>query len=140
WMRVLSLSKAARSECTVIAITPFVMQRQRWGPFSAAISIDDEEFGAGLRRRAMRRIAAFGDLVTHPRPQLERSAITKFGIEFAVDDIQHMAEVAPVIRHIAGAVFDQPHAQITDGEGAPGGFSRLARMDSHGHSAPVRDR
>jgi hypothetical protein len=27
--------------------------------FSAAISVDNEEFGAGLRRRAMRRIATF---------------------------------------------------------------------------------
>ena len=83
----------------------------------------------------MCRIAAFGDLVTHPGPQLECSAIAKFGIEFAVDDIQHMAEVAPVIRQITGAVFDQAHAQITDGEGCakwpppsrPEGQSRALR-------------
>src|SRR5271155_2237447 len=92
WIRVLSPSKAAGSGCVVIATAPFVMQRQR-GSFRCGDFIDDEEFGAGLCRRAMRRIAAFGDLVTHPRPQLERSAITKFGIEFAVDDIQHVAEV-----------------------------------------------
>ncbi len=85
----------------------------------------------------MRRIAAFGDLVTHPRPQLECSAITKFSIEFSLDHIQHVPEIAPVIRQIAGAIFNQAHAQITDGEGAPGGFSRFAGMDGWGNSGPV---
>jgi hypothetical protein len=35
----------------------------------------------------MCRIAAIGDLVTHTRPQLECSAVTKFGIEFSLDNI-----------------------------------------------------
>src|SRR5271163_2827854 len=77
----------------------------------------------------MCRIAAIGDLVTHTRPQLECSAVTKFGIEFSLDNVQYMSEIAPVIRRIASAIFDQAHPQIADGEGAPGGLSRLAEMD-----------
>ena len=80
----------------------------------------------------MRRIAAFGDLVTHTGQQLECSAITKFGIEFSLDDIKHVSKIAPVIRQIASAIFDQAHAQIADGEGAPGGLSYLAEMDVGG--------
>jgi hypothetical protein len=39
-----------------------------------------------------------------------------------------VSEIAPVIRRIASAIFDQAHPQIADGEGAPGGLSRLAEM------------
>src|SRR5712675_2172302 len=67
----------------------------------------------------MFRIAAIGDLVTHTMPQLECSAVTKFGIEFSLDNIQYVSEIAPVIRRIASAIFDQAHPQIADGEGAP---------------------
>jgi hypothetical protein len=84
----------------------------------------------------MCRIAAIGDLVTHTRPQLECSD-TKFGIEFSLDNIQYMSEIAPVIRRIASAIFDQAHPQIADGEGAPGGLSRLAEVDGWRNSAPV---
>src|SRR5438105_4493014 len=80
----------------------------------------------------MCRIAAIGDLVTHTRPQLECSAVTKFGIEFPLDNIQYVSEIAPVIRRIASAIFDQAYPQIADGEGAPGGLSRLAEMDVGG--------
>src|ERR1700730_8143784 len=83
------------------------------------------------------RIAAIGDLVTHTRPQLECSAVTKFGIEFPLDNIQYASEIAPVIRRIASAIFDQAHPQIADGEGAPGGLSRLAEMDGWRNSGPV---
>ena len=88
----------------------------------------------------MCRIAAIGDLVTHTRPQLECSAVTKFGIEFSLDNIQYMSEIAPVIRRIASAIFDQAHPQIADGEGAPGGLSRLTEMDGWWNSGPVRHR
>ena len=85
----------------------------------------------------MCRIAAIGDLVTHTRPQLECSAVTKFGIEFSLDNIQYVSEIAPVICRIARAIFDQAHPQIADGEGAPGGLSRLAEMDGWRNSGPV---
>src|ERR1700730_2078313 len=66
----------------------------------------------------MCRIAAIGDLVTHIMPQLECSAVTKFGIEFSLDNIQYVSEIAPVICRIASAIFDQAHPQIADA-GAP---------------------
>src|SRR5260370_40701655 len=75
-------------------------------------------------------IAAIGDLATHTRPQLECSAVTKFGIEFSLDNIQYVSEIATVIRRIASAIFDQARPQLADGEGAPGGLSRLAEMES----------
>ena len=78
----------------------------------------------------MFRIAAIGDLATHTRPQLECSAVTKFGIEFSLDNIQYVSEIATVIRRIASAIFDQARPQLADGEGAPGGLSRLAEMES----------
>ena len=88
----------------------------------------------------MCRIAAIGDLVTHTKPQLECSAVTKFGIEFSLDNIQYVSVIATVIRRIASAIFDQAHPQIADGEGAPDGLSRLAEMDGWWNSGPVCDR
>ena len=44
-------------------------------------------------------------------PQLECSAVTKFGIEFSLDNIQYVSEIAPVICRIASAIFDQAHPQ-----------------------------
>src|SRR5438067_13139743 len=80
----------------------------------------------------MRRIALFGDLVTHTRPQLECTAVTQFGIEFSLEDIKDVSEIAPVIGRIAGTIFDQAHTQLADREGAPGGLSRLAEMHAWG--------
>ena len=67
----------------------------------------------------MRRIAVSGDMVTHTRPKLECMAVTQFRIEFSLEDIKDMSEIAPVIRQIASGVFDQAHAQIADRERAP---------------------
>ena len=47
---------------------------------------------------------------------------------------RELSKIAPVIRQIASAIFDQAHAQIADGEGAPGGLSCLAEMDGWGTS------
>ena len=65
-----------------------------------------------------------------PGPQLECSAVTKFGIEFSLDNIQYVSVIATVIRRIASAIFDQARPQLANGEGAPGGLSRLAEMES----------
>jgi hypothetical protein len=50
---------------------------------------------------------------------------------------RELSKIAPVIRQIASAIFDQAHAQIADGEGAPGGLSCLAEMDGWGNFGPV---
>ena len=78
----------------------------------------------------MRRIAVLGYLVTHAGAQLEFSPITQLGVE----DRQDVSEIAPMIRQIAGAIFDQADTQIADREGAPGGLPRLAGM--HGRGMP----
>ena len=60
----------------------------------------------------MRRIAVLGYLVTHAGAQLEFSPITQLGVEFSFEDIQDVSEIAPMIRQIAGGIFDQADAQI----------------------------
>src|SRR5438105_10836700 len=84
----------------------------------------------------MRRIAVLGYLVTHAGAQLEFSPITQLGVE----DRQDVSEIAPMIRQIAGAIFDQADTQIADREGAPGGLPRLAGMHGRGNAGPVRHR
>src|SRR5271169_6576883 len=88
----------------------------------------------------MRRIAVLRYLVTHAGAQLEFSPITQLGVEFYFDDIQDVSEIAPMIRQIAGGIFDQADAQIADREGAPGGLPRLAGMHGRGNAGPVRHR
>src|SRR5260370_29484196 len=85
----------------------------------------------------MRRIAVIGYLITHTRHQLEFPSITKFGIELSLYDIKNVSEIAPVVRQIPGRIFHQAHAQVADGEGAPGGLPRLAEMDGWGNARPV---
>jgi hypothetical protein len=53
----------------------------------------------------MRCVALIGDLITHPRQQLERSPVAKFGVEFAFEYIEDVPQIAPVIRQVAGHVF-----------------------------------
>src|SRR4051794_35765493 len=62
-----------------------------------------------------------GDPVTYSRPQLECPPVTKCGIEFSLEDIQHVSEIAPVICHIISATWLVP----------------LAEMDGSGNSGPV---
>ena len=45
----------------------------------------------------MRCVALIGDLVTHPRQQLERSPVAEFGIEFAFEYVEDVPQIAPVI-------------------------------------------
>ena len=70
----------------------------------------------------MRCVPFIGDLITHPRQQLECSPVAKFGIELAFEDIEDVPQIAPVIRQVAGGVFHLAHPQITDSESAPDGF------------------
>ena len=77
----------------------------------------------------MRRVAPTRDLITHPRQQLECSTIAKFGIEFAVEYVKDVPQIAPMICQVAGGVFHLANPQITDGERAPDGFPRFAGMD-----------
>ena len=53
----------------------------------------------------MRCVALIGDLITHPRQQLECSPVAKFGIEFAFEYVEDVPQIAPVISQVAGGVF-----------------------------------
>src|SRR5262249_15451063 len=50
----------------------------------------------------MRCVPFIGDLITHPRQQLECSPVAKFGIEFAFEYVEDVPQIAPVIRQVAG--------------------------------------
>src|SRR4051812_15143560 len=64
----------------------------------------------------MRGVAFVGDLIAHPRQQLEGSPVAKLGIEFAFEYVKDVPEIAPVVRQIPGAVFHLANPQITDRE------------------------
>ena len=87
----------------------------------------------------MRCVDLIGDLITHPRQQLERSPVAKFGIEFAFEYVEDVPQIAPVIRQVAGHVFHLAHPQITDGESAPDGCPGFAGMHRHDLTAPKRE-
>src|ERR1051325_4346864 len=100
--------------------------------------IDNEEFGAGSGGRAVRCVAVVRDLVAHPRQQLESAPVAEFGIEFAFEYVEDVAEIAPMIRQVAGAVFHLTNPQITDGERAPNGFPGFAGMHRRCDDGPIR--
>lgn len=60
----------------------------------------------------MRCVPLIGDLITHPRQQLECSPVAKFGIEFAFENVKNMSEIAPTIRAVACRVFNPAHPQV----------------------------
>ena len=86
----------------------------------------------------MRCVPFIGDLITHPRQQLECSPVAKFGIEFAFEYVEDVPQIAPVIRQVAGGVFHLAHPQITDGESAPDGFPGFTGMYRRRNRGPIR--
>ena len=80
----------------------------------------------------MRGVAFVGDLIAHPRQQLEGSPVAKLGIEFAFEYVKDVPEIAPVVRQIPGAVFHLANPQITDRESAPDGFPRFGTPSEKG--------
>jgi len=58
----------------------------------------------------VRRIAEIGNLIAHARRQGEAAAVLQLRFQFALQHIEDMAAVAPMIRQIAGAVFHHPDA------------------------------
>ena len=86
----------------------------------------------------MRCVALIGDLVTHPRQQLERSPVAEFGIEFAFEYVEDVAQIASVISQVAGGVFHLAHPQITDRERAPDGFPGFAGVHRRRNAGPIR--
>ena len=64
---------------------------------------------------------------------------TQFGVEFALQHIEHVAAVAPVVGEIARRILHHPDPQIADIERAPKRFAGFAGMRRRRDLAPVRD-
>ena len=102
-------------------------------------SIHDEQLRACLRRRPMRGVAEIRHLIAHARQQLEGAAVAQFGIEFALEHVEHVAAVAPVIGEVARRILDHPDPQVADIKRAPQRFAGFARMRRRRDLAPVGD-
>src|SRR5665213_2476210 len=85
----------------------------------------------------MRGIAVVGDLIAHAGQKPERPAVAQFGVEFTLQHVKHVAAIAPVVREIAGRIFDMPHPEIADVEGAPNRLPGLAGIDRGWNSGPI---
>ena len=51
----------------------------------------------------MRGVAEVRDLLAHARRKLELAAVAQFDIEFTLDDVEHVAPVAPVIGEVTAS-------------------------------------
>jgi len=79
----------------------------------------------------MRRIAVVGNLEALSCFHRERSTVPQFDNDLAAEQIEHVAEVAPVVGEIARPIFDHPNTQIAhrrgSGKTAPGRSRRNRR-------------
>src|SRR3954470_22608015 len=102
-------------------------------------SIDDKQRRPRRRRGPMRGVAEIRDLVAHPRRELELAAVAQLAVELALQHVQYVAAVAPMVGEIARRIFDHPHPEIADVERTPLGLPGLAGMDGRLDLAPVGD-
>lgn len=58
------------------------------------------------------RLSAVCYLIAHPRCEDEGSAILEFGVQFAFEAQEDVAFAAPMVRQVAGGVFDHAHADV----------------------------
>src|SRR5438270_8536273 len=75
-------------------------------------SIHDEQRRARRRRGAMRGVAKVRDLVAHPGRELELAPVAQLALELALQHVEHVAAVAPVIGEVAGRILHPPHREI----------------------------
>jgi hypothetical protein len=74
---------------------------------------------------------------SHARLEPEGAAVAQFGVEFALQHIEHVAAIAPVIREIAGRIFDLPHPEIADIERPPDRLPGLAGINHRCNARPI---
>ncbi len=72
------------------------------------------------------RLGVVGHLVAHAGREGKRSAISKFGMQFALDAKQDMAFGAPVIGQVACTIVDHAHADVAELACAPISHASIA--------------
>src|SRR3954452_8984591 len=92
-------------------------------------SIDDKQRRPRRGRGPVRGVAEIRDLVAHPRRELELAAVAQLAVELALQHVEHVAAVAPMVGEIARRILDHPNPEIADVERAPLGLPGLAGMD-----------
>src|SRR3954467_15325802 len=85
---------------------------------SSSISIDDKEPRPGFGARTVRR-SAVSDLIRGARGQPHDAAIRQLGVENAVEHVEDVSLLAPVIGEIARRIFDDAHTDAAEFAGAP---------------------
>lgn len=83
------------------------------------------------------RLGPIGDLIAHASPELKAPAVTKLRIERPLETQKDVSFLAPVVRAIAGRIFDHADANRAELTGAPTGSAGFARMLSRCDRRPV---
>ncbi len=85
------------------------------------------------------RLRIVRNLVAHPGGQPEEAAIRQLGLQLPGDAEENVTLVAPMIRSVAGRVFDQPHSDLPKLLRAPSRHAGLARVLDGIDLLPISD-
>src|SRR5579872_3836389 len=88
----------------------------------------------------MRGIAEIRHLIAHAGSQRKTAAIAQFSVKLALQHIEHVAAITPVIGEIACRVLDHADADVANVERAPDRLTALTGMRRRCDLAPVGDR
>src|SRR5882724_1180446 len=103
---------------------------------SSITSVHNEQPCALVGVRAMLAVVV-GHLIAHAGRQLERAPVLQVGDELAIDAEDDVALAAPVIGDVARRIVDEPHADLTELPGAPGGDAGIALVGRRRDALPV---
>src|SRR5205085_5631530 len=92
---------------------------------SSITSVHNEQPRALVGVRAMLAVVV-SYLIAHAGRKLERSPVFQVGDELAIDAEDDVALAAPVISDVARRIVDQPHADLAELPGPPGGDAGVA--------------
>ena len=87
--------------------------------------------------RGPMRLSAVGHLVTHAWRQNNTAPVLELGVQFTREAEQDVALVAPMIRNIAGRVFDHSHSDIAKVASPPVIKARFTLVFRSLHERPV---
>ena len=104
-----------------------------------AMLIEDQGHGADLGADAVRRRMVTADVVGRTKRDRVTGAVLVFDGEIAGQDVDDMALAAPVIREVAGAVFDSPQADAAELARTHRGDAPGTRLDRWSNVPPVGD-
>lgn len=101
-------------------------------------SIHDENLCSDFGVRTV-RFAIVRNLVARPGLKREATSILQLRVQFPFDTEKNVAFGAPVVRQVAGGVFDHAHADGAELPGPPIGGPAFALMFNPFDGSPVCD-